>query len=47
MIDESYSLEAIEMTHFHTKAEREQKEVNVHLEKLNPCMENAFFNPLD
>ena len=47
MIDGSYSLEAIEMTRFHTKAEREQKEVNAHLEKLNPCMENAFLNPLD
>lgn len=40
--DDSYSLEAIEVTRFHTKAEIAQKEVDAHLDKLIPCKNNAF-----
>lgn len=40
--DESYSLEAIETTRFHTKEDMAQKEVETHLDKLIPCKENAF-----
>lgn len=40
--DESYSLEAIEITRFHTKEEIVQKEVETHMERLIPRKENAF-----
>lgn len=40
--DESYSLEAIESTRFHTKEEIAQKEVDAIMDKLIPCKENAF-----
>ena len=40
--DESYSLETIETTRFHTKAEITQKEVDAHMDRLIPCKENAF-----
>lgn len=40
--DDSYSLEAIEVTRFHTKEEIEKKEVESHLDRLIPCSENAF-----
>lgn len=36
------TLETVERTRFHTKAEIEQKEVFEHLNKLIPCRENAF-----
>lgn len=42
MADDSYSIEAIEITRFHTKAEIAQKEVAAHLDRLIPCRENAF-----
>lgn len=41
-LNDSYSLEVIEITRFHTKAEIAQKEVKAHLDKLVPCKENAF-----
>lgn len=40
--DDSYSLEDIEITRFHTKAELERKDVESHLGRLIPCRENAF-----
>jgi hypothetical protein len=40
--DDSYSLEIIEKTRFHTKAEREHREAFAHLEHLIPRRENAF-----
>ena len=40
--DDSYSLEIIEKTRFHTKAEREHREAFAHLEQLIPRRENAF-----
>lgn len=36
------TLESVERTRFHTKAEIEQKEVEAHPDKLIPCKENAF-----
>ena len=36
------TLESVERTRYHTKAEIEQKEVEVHLDGLIPCKENAF-----
>lgn len=38
----SYTLEVIEATRFHTKAENEQKAAFAHLDKLIPRRENAF-----
>ncbi len=40
--DESYSLEAIEITRFHTKEEIAQKEIESHLNRLIPCKEIMF-----
>lgn len=37
-----YTMEDIEITRFHTKAEIAQKEVEAQLDKLIPCKENAF-----
>lgn len=37
-----YTVQDIEITRFHTKAETAQKEVKDHLSKLIPCRENAF-----
>ena len=42
LVDDSYSLEAIEITRFHTKTEIAQREVAAHSDKLIPCRENAF-----
>lgn len=36
------TLESVERTRYHTKAEIEQREVEAHLDKLIPCEENAF-----
>ena len=36
------TLESVERTRYHTKAEIEQKEVEAHLDGLIPCKENAF-----
>ena len=36
------TLESVERTRFHTKAEIEQKNAFTHLDKLIPCWENAF-----
>lgn len=36
------TLESVERTRFHTKAEIEQKEAEAHLDGLIPCKENAF-----
>ena len=36
------TLESVERTRFHTKAEFEQRDAFAHLEKLVPCRENAF-----
>lgn len=36
------TLETVERTRYHTKAELEQKEVEDHLDRLIPCKENAF-----
>lgn len=36
------TLESVERTRFHTKAEIEQKNAFAHLDKLIPCRENAF-----
>ena len=36
------TLETIEKARFHSREEIEQKEAFAHLEKLNPCPENAF-----
>ena len=36
------TLESVERTRFHTKAEIEQKDAFAHLEHLNPCRENVF-----
>lgn len=36
------TLESVERTRYHTKAEIEQKEVEAHLDRLIPCKENAF-----
>lgn len=36
------TLESVERTRFHTKAEIDQKEVEAHLDALIPCRENAF-----
>ncbi len=40
--DESYSLEAIERTRFHSKEETAQKEAFAHLDEMKPCKNNAF-----
>lgn len=40
--DESYSLEAIERTRFHSKEETAQKEAFAHLVEMKPCKNNAF-----
>lgn len=37
-----YTMDDIEVIRFHTKAEITQKEVEVHLDRLIPCKENAF-----
>lgn len=37
-----YTMEDIEITRYHTKAEIEQKEVEAFLDRLIPCKENAF-----
>ncbi|MGN0431099.1 MAG: lysophospholipid acyltransferase family protein [Lachnospiraceae bacterium] len=36
------TLESVERTRFHTKVEMEQRDAFAHMEKLNPCRENAF-----
>lgn len=40
-MNETYSMEDLEATRFHTKAEIAQNEVEAHLDKLTPCRENA------
>lgn len=41
-MEETYTLEDIEITRFHTKAEIARKEVEDCLDRLVPCRENAF-----
>lgn len=39
---DAYSLEDIEVTRYHTRAEIEQRDASLYIDKLVPCRENAF-----
>ena len=39
---DAYSLEDIEVTRYHTRAEIEQRDAFLYFDKLVPCRENAF-----